>query len=62
MFCTVYLLRENGRRLSPDEVKAHGGVAGYVMFGQRPVLPEMIANLYPKQGDVQQLHTRAGMR
>lgn len=61
VFCTVYLLRENGQRPSPDEVQPHGGVGGgYVMFGQKPVSPEMIANLHPKQGDVQQLHTRAG--
>lgn len=55
VFCTVYLLRENGVRLSPDEIKARGGVAGFLVFGQRPVVPEMIANLHPKQGDVQQL-------
>lgn len=51
MFCTVYLLREDGRRLTTTEVKARGGVEGFLVFGQRPVLPEHCANLRAGEAD-----------
>lgn len=46
VFCTVYELRQNGRRLTPDEVRARGAQTGFLVFGPTPVIPETHAQLF----------------
>lgn len=52
MFCTVYPLRRNGKKLPPDEVRA-GGVKGWVEIGRFGHAPETHARLFAERPETE---------
>ncbi|WP_225785495.1 hypothetical protein [Xenophilus sp. Marseille-Q4582] len=50
MFCTLYILRRDGKKLPVDEVRA-AGIAGWLWMGQNPKLrfPRTDAIFQPRQ-------------